>query len=199
MCSQPVSKRPDVLSACSGCHQSKPLETLLNCGGCAVAHYCSEDCQKSDWSAHKPRCLRLQQQIIDSGGLSTENRRLANRLLNGMHAILKRGTPESDQLTLGFASLIKLAMTMKCGMHVCCTKRIVGKANVDSALLRAFSGPDPDFCVRMLPIEDLIREYGWANRPEVTTTGVDVRFRLYVTVQIDDKAEFSFTKGFTLY
>lgn len=30
--------------------------TLLQCKGCALAHYCSAKCQRTDWKTHKPYC-----------------------------------------------------------------------------------------------------------------------------------------------
>jgi hypothetical protein len=38
-----------------------PTTGKLNvCGGCKVTHYCSSDCQKSDWQAHKAFCKTMQ-------------------------------------------------------------------------------------------------------------------------------------------
>jgi hypothetical protein len=36
------------------------------CGGCKVARYCSQECQRGHWKVHRPTCQRLQQQLKDS-------------------------------------------------------------------------------------------------------------------------------------
>jgi hypothetical protein len=38
------------------------LETgkLRDCSGCKSVRYCGRECQKADWSVHKPTCKRLQ-------------------------------------------------------------------------------------------------------------------------------------------
>jgi hypothetical protein len=45
--------------SCSTCH--KPQSTLANplrrCSRCLIPHYCSKECQKSDWKSHKHNCL----------------------------------------------------------------------------------------------------------------------------------------------
>ena len=33
-----------------------PDQPHQSCGGCQLVSYCSRDCQKSDWSTHKPVC-----------------------------------------------------------------------------------------------------------------------------------------------
>jgi hypothetical protein len=44
---------------------SKPEEAIASlrkitlCGGCHLAAYCSADCQKTDWAAHKQQCQKL--------------------------------------------------------------------------------------------------------------------------------------------
>ena len=35
------------------------------CGGCRVARYCSQDCQRGHWKVHKETCQTLQQQLKD--------------------------------------------------------------------------------------------------------------------------------------
>lgn len=46
-------KKPAKL-ACGGCRECPVLE-----GEVATARYCNVDCQKADWTRHKPTCLRL--------------------------------------------------------------------------------------------------------------------------------------------
>jgi hypothetical protein len=43
---------------CFYCGSHAQVEMLLMCGNCQSYHYCSKDCQKSDWGQHKLRCIR---------------------------------------------------------------------------------------------------------------------------------------------
>jgi hypothetical protein len=36
------------------------------CGGCKVARYCSQECQRGHWKVHRPTCQRLQQEVKDA-------------------------------------------------------------------------------------------------------------------------------------
>ncbi len=47
-----------LISVCSFCLR-KPGR-LFRCSDCKQLHYCSQSCQKSDWSEHKTECHRLQ-------------------------------------------------------------------------------------------------------------------------------------------
>ncbi|KAK4232691.1 tudor domain-protein 1 [Achaetomium macrosporum] len=42
--------------SCTFCHKSPPEVTLKNCAKCSATPYCSRDCQKADWKAHKKVC-----------------------------------------------------------------------------------------------------------------------------------------------
>lgn len=42
------------MQECSGC--GKPGESLLRCDKCKSVYYCSRDCQKKSWRAHKKEC-----------------------------------------------------------------------------------------------------------------------------------------------
>ncbi|UNI15148.1 hypothetical protein JDV02_001711 [Purpureocillium takamizusanense] len=41
---------------CTGCKKSPPEVTLKHCAKCSTSLYCSRDCQKADWKAHKKVC-----------------------------------------------------------------------------------------------------------------------------------------------
>ena len=41
---------------CSACKSS---DNLSKCGGCKVMHYCSKECQRSDWKIHKSFCKEI--------------------------------------------------------------------------------------------------------------------------------------------
>ncbi|OJJ48721.1 hypothetical protein ASPZODRAFT_62802 [Penicilliopsis zonata CBS 506.65] len=49
--------------SCRRCGQkeSERGTTLFRCGACKRAEYCSKDCQKKDWTAHKAQCKFFQQ------------------------------------------------------------------------------------------------------------------------------------------
>lgn len=49
------AKCPVVLD-CKGC--GKEDEKLSRCGKCEVVKYCSKECQKNDWDAHKRVCTK---------------------------------------------------------------------------------------------------------------------------------------------
>ncbi len=52
-----------VLTFCTSCNRSPDLdecEKLLRCGSCKVTYYCSENCQKDDWTSHKSQCHELE-------------------------------------------------------------------------------------------------------------------------------------------
>jgi hypothetical protein len=42
---------------CCACQEIK--EKMMRCSGCHMAMYCSKECQKKDWSIHKPFCHSL--------------------------------------------------------------------------------------------------------------------------------------------
>ncbi|KAK3305123.1 uncharacterized protein B0T15DRAFT_567174 [Chaetomium strumarium] len=42
--------------SCTVCLKSPPEVTLKKCAKCSVTPYCSRDCQKADWKAHKKTC-----------------------------------------------------------------------------------------------------------------------------------------------
>ncbi|EJK45512.1 hypothetical protein THAOC_35872 [Thalassiosira oceanica] len=41
---------------CLGCYKRFPRSELFVCTGCMCVHYCSRECQRSDWSRHKKHC-----------------------------------------------------------------------------------------------------------------------------------------------
>ena len=57
-CLDKVKKDADVCDAC-GNSQSLLSEKLKKCQGCKVTFYCSKDCQKMAWKAHKKVCANL--------------------------------------------------------------------------------------------------------------------------------------------
>ncbi|KAI0086868.1 hypothetical protein BDY19DRAFT_995606 [Irpex rosettiformis] len=53
-------KNVDALTECSVCHKTGEGATLLRCSKCKTK-YCSQTCQKQDWTAHKQTCVALSQ------------------------------------------------------------------------------------------------------------------------------------------
>lgn len=47
-------------SGCSVCAKTKKADgvQLLKCSACLICYYCSAECQKVDWEAHRPLCKR---------------------------------------------------------------------------------------------------------------------------------------------
>ncbi|PHH79240.1 hypothetical protein CDD80_5324 [Ophiocordyceps camponoti-rufipedis] len=43
---------------CKTCQKSSPQVTLKKCAKCSTTNYCSRDCQKADWKAHKKICSK---------------------------------------------------------------------------------------------------------------------------------------------
>ena len=94
--SDPVSVRDTEASADGGacdarCHacgrgESPPDVRLFRCSRCKRVLYCSKECQKSDWKAHKTRCTEACQ-----GGLKLER---VERFLRD-HAAAPRACPHS--------------------------------------------------------------------------------------------------------
>lgn len=50
------------LKTCANCHKSQAdlSQPLKRCANCQDQWYCSRDCQKADWKAHKPLCASSQ-------------------------------------------------------------------------------------------------------------------------------------------
>ncbi|KND92497.1 hypothetical protein TOPH_02756 [Tolypocladium ophioglossoides CBS 100239] len=44
------------MAACNTCDKSPPEVNLKLCAKCSTTQYCSRDCQKADWKAHKKIC-----------------------------------------------------------------------------------------------------------------------------------------------
>ncbi|KAJ7034678.1 hypothetical protein C8F04DRAFT_1100603 [Mycena alexandri] len=51
---EPIVRDPNA-GRCSVC-RGKGKPKMKKCGTCAKVRYCSADCQRSDWKAHKPKC-----------------------------------------------------------------------------------------------------------------------------------------------
>eukprot|EP00980_Cylindrotheca_fusiformis_P031096 scaffold25826_cov132-Cylindrotheca_fusiformis.AAC.4 len=45
--------------ACDTCKKRQPYTKMKKCSRCRSVTYCSEECQKQDWSRHKKDCHKL--------------------------------------------------------------------------------------------------------------------------------------------
>ena len=57
--SRALLKKPISGKVCWWCSRSTSIK-LQKCSICSIAHYCSQECQKKDWSGHKLDCRLLQ-------------------------------------------------------------------------------------------------------------------------------------------
>ena len=46
------------MGQCFGCIETIEFNSLMRCLRCKVAHYCSTECQQSDWPEHKTFCVK---------------------------------------------------------------------------------------------------------------------------------------------
>ncbi|KAM4058168.1 MYND finger domain-containing protein [Hirsutella rhossiliensis] len=60
---------------CNSCKKSPPEVALKRCAKCSTTPYCSRDCQKADWKAHKKVCSKQQADATTSfqDGSTTTN------------------------------------------------------------------------------------------------------------------------------
>ena len=49
-------KKVAKIGTCFGCKKKVPRSQLYVCTGCMAAEYCSKECQRANWSHHKPYC-----------------------------------------------------------------------------------------------------------------------------------------------
>merc|ERR1719201_1656614 len=62
---------------CNSCgkeaHALPDGRRMLCCSRCKSAHYCSQECQRSDWKSHKSDCLATKSAVNSSGGSSSSD------------------------------------------------------------------------------------------------------------------------------
>ena len=64
-----------ILNPCDGCGERRPVEEQKRCGGCRLASYCSVECQRSHWKAHKPQCRLAAAPAVGSDAAAPAGRR----------------------------------------------------------------------------------------------------------------------------
>jgi hypothetical protein len=62
--------------SCQKC--KKTAEKILTCGRCVLAKYCSQECQKADWTLHKIVCKTPAQRAEKASTVLRENQELIN-------------------------------------------------------------------------------------------------------------------------
>ncbi|XP_049827684.1 nascent polypeptide-associated complex subunit alpha, muscle-specific form-like [Schistocerca gregaria] len=103
----PVQRNTFLATTCHVCKESKQREVMKVCEQCHLMSYCSEEHQKSDWSAHKDLCQAVSEMCKERGtdnlyapavGLSAEEYRgyRMNALLE-CSAILNRQLEPYEQ------------------------------------------------------------------------------------------------------
>ncbi|PAV83694.1 hypothetical protein WR25_26613 [Diploscapter pachys] len=63
---------------CANCFQESIVKKFFHCAKCEVIHYCSKECQISDWINHKPECKANRR---NSGRILNEDDRLIARII----------------------------------------------------------------------------------------------------------------------
>ncbi len=66
----PIEKLSIEEELCCQCRRASP--NLKRCGGCLIAQYCSAECQKLGWAAHKSTCKKGAQKSRNEGKLKGE-------------------------------------------------------------------------------------------------------------------------------
>lgn len=58
------------MSKCNYCNKLDGGTSMVRCSAWKRVHYCTRDCQKKDWKAHRPTCLRMRhakKEMVASG------------------------------------------------------------------------------------------------------------------------------------
>lgn len=77
-----LAKKLPSVGRCHGCKGKSKRKTLMLCGRCRIAQYCSCECQESHWPVHKAECLRVREFLKGCGVPCCVNTGLASLDLN---------------------------------------------------------------------------------------------------------------------
>jgi hypothetical protein len=77
-----IAKKLPSVGRCHGCKGKSKRKTLMLCGCCRIAQYCSYECQASHWPVHKAECRRAKEFLRGCGGSCCDNTGLASLDLN---------------------------------------------------------------------------------------------------------------------
>ena len=91
-----MRRLPTVCGAC-GAPNGAGGKKLLKCSQCHSVHYCSRDCQRASWKAHKPECKRLQAAKRGGGGAGGSNGSHSADVLGNDRCAWARGLSETEQ------------------------------------------------------------------------------------------------------
>ena len=91
-----MRRLPTVCGAC-GAPNGAGGKKLLKCSQCHSVHYCSRDCQRASWKAHKPECKRLQAAKRGGGGADGSNGSHSADVLGNDRCAWARGLSETEQ------------------------------------------------------------------------------------------------------
>lgn len=58
-----------IMNPCKVC--SKTDENMQKCSACESVHYCSIECQRSNWKYHKTECFKLNQIYFSDKAIQT--------------------------------------------------------------------------------------------------------------------------------
>jgi hypothetical protein len=87
------------MNPCKVC--SKTDENMQICSACKSVHYCSLNCQKSDWKSHKIDCFKLGQITLSNKAIETVlNNKIFDKLFQYIHHFNITGQNIKDKLML---------------------------------------------------------------------------------------------------
>lgn len=82
------SSTPDLRDnlSCARCHVNEVQlqRRLLNCGGCRSVQYCSQECQRNDWSRHKQMCRHIRGDVPPTSTSSRTTMRMTGSAFFGL-------------------------------------------------------------------------------------------------------------------
>lgn len=87
------------MNPCKFC--SKLDENMQICSACKLVHYCSVNCQRSDWKSHKIGCFKLNQIYISDKAIETVfNNKTFNKLIQYINHFNITSANVNDKLML---------------------------------------------------------------------------------------------------
>jgi ankyrin repeat protein len=130
-CKDRAMSKDDLVANCASCMKTAATVMLLRCSKCRAVHYCSKECQKVDWSAHKRVCAAQRTYVVGNAVLK---------------ATLKKGLAEDleDQLfaaaSIGRVEAVRKVLEQKPDVN---KFRDGGGANVNALTSATFAGHVP--------------------------------------------------------
>lgn len=72
----------------------KQYEKFKKCSGCLKVRYCSEECQKNDWCAHKKICNN--RELLNCSICDHKNRKLISIIVNNIQQYVCKSCVNDD-------------------------------------------------------------------------------------------------------